>query len=122
MPAPITHTSTVTSAVSGAYGRSLAVAAQSELEGSEDMGLPKQRLFQRLADQVDDRGLRRKSRAALLGNLPTVEPDREFTTATRLDIGVEMERVLDERRHTGGAREVVSDLAVTDADAAHQLV
>jgi hypothetical protein len=74
------------------------------------------------SNYFEDRRLGRETRAAFLGNLHPVNPHAEFTAATWFEIGVETEFVLDERRHTGGAGLIVSNHAVADADAAHQLV
>lgn len=75
-----------------------------------------------LGDGLDDGLLRGESGAGLFRDLRAVHPDGELAAAAGFEIGIEVERFLDERRHTGGARQVVSDLAVANADAAHQLV
>src|SRR5215210_2926709 len=64
-----------------------------------------------------DSFFRRKSAARLLGHLRTVDPDRELPSGTGFELDLELERLLDERRHTGSARLVVSHYAVTDLDA-----
>ena len=67
----------------------------------------------------EDRRLGRETSAAFLGDLHPVNPYGEFAAATRFEIGVKTELVLDERRHTGSAGFVISNHAEPDLDPCH---
>jgi hypothetical protein len=49
------------------------------------------------------------------------DPDRELTPATLDQVGVDSGLLLDERRRTGSAWTVVSDLAESNADVFHDM-
>src|SRR4051812_32829028 len=104
MPAPITQTSAAVSWVRGEYEGSLAVAAHTELVLGDAMRSPKQRLFQCLPDRRHYGGFGRKASAGFLRDLRAIDPHAEFTAATGLESGFELQFLRDERRHTGGAR------------------
>ncbi len=73
-------------------------------------------LAHRLLDEFDDFGLGGEASTSFLGDLSIVEPYGELTSAAWFQIGLEIELVFDQRRHTGGARLVVSNHAVADLD------
>jgi hypothetical protein len=49
------------------------------------------------------------------------DPDRELTPATLDQVGVDPGLLLDERRRTGSAWTIVSDLAESNADVFHDM-
>jgi hypothetical protein len=57
---------------------------------------------------------------ALLRHLLVTHPHGELAPFALDQIGVEAGRLLDERRRTGRARKVVSDLAVTNPNVRHR--
>lgn len=63
--------------------------------------------------------LLRESTFVFLRDAGGVDPDRELATAPLHKFGVELQIVFDGRRHTGGARAVVSNPAEADANAWH---
>jgi hypothetical protein len=81
----------------------------------------KQELSQRVVDCLQQLSIRRKSAHRLVGDFLAVNPDAELAAASRLEIGVGSRILLDQRRHPGGARQVVSADAVADTDAVHRL-
>jgi hypothetical protein len=64
---------------------------------------------------------RGESATGLLGDLDAVDPDGELAASTRARDRRRAERVLDERRHTGGAGLVISNHAITNLDPCHQV-
>ena len=72
-----------------------------------------------MGDGLDDRGVGGKTGSALLDNLLPIQPDAELTASARLEIGLQIQLFLDERRHTGGARQIISNDAVTDPNPVH---
>ena len=48
-----------------------------------------------------------------------VEPHGELAAIAHDLVGLEAERLIDERRHTGGAGSVISDLAVANPNTCH---
>ena len=57
--------------------------------------------------------------SALLRHGLLIDPYRELTTPALDELGVDPSLLLDERRHTGRAGTVISNLAVSNTDALH---
>ena len=74
---------------------------------------------QRLTDSRHHLFVRRKPVGVLLRHGLLTDPYRELTAPALDDVGVDPGFLLDERRHTGRAGTIVSDLAVSNADALH---
>ena len=72
-----------------------------------------------LLDGGDERGVGREAARAPFGHLLLTDPHRQLASAADFQRGVEPGFFLDERRHTGGARQVVSDFAVANANRLH---
>lgn len=79
----------------------------------------KQRLFQSVSNGLDDGGIGGEPFAALLGHHRPIHPHREFTAVAGLEISLLVQPLLDERRHTGSARQIISNYAVTNLDPTH---
>ena len=56
----------------------------------------------------------------LVRDLAIVDPHAELAPAANFERGIKAAVLLDERRHTGGARQVVSRLAIADANVVHR--
>jgi hypothetical protein len=63
-----------------------------------------------------------KPAGILLGHGLLTDPHRELTTAAHHEFGFNPGRHFDERSHTDRAGQVVSNLAVTNADALHAVL
>jgi hypothetical protein len=74
---------------------------------------------QRLTDCCDHLFIRRKHTGVLLRHGLLTDPYRELTTSTLDDLGVDPGFPPDKRRHTGRAGTIVSNLAISNADALH---
>jgi hypothetical protein len=55
-----------------------------------------------------------------LGDELIIDPDAEFPSLAFDEVSLDADFLLDERRHTGSARLVVSNVTVADADALHR--
>lgn len=77
---------------------------------------------QGFTNQGQQLGIGREPLVVLMRDLAVVHPDTEFAAPAHFKDGNETGLLLDKRRHTGGARQVVSSLAVTDADAVHACI
>ena len=77
-------------------------------------------MFQGFSNRRQDIWLRWKSVRALPGHLLFPDPDRELAPVAFDQFGLLSEVFLENRRHTGGAREIVSDLAVADTNQLHR--
>jgi hypothetical protein len=77
-----------------------------------DAPLGKASAIETTLDRADDFFIRPR----LLPDELVVEPHAEFTAIADDQFRVDADRLFDERRHTGGAREVVSDPAVPNAN------
>src|SRR5262245_36264330 len=62
----------------------------------------------------------RKAGRILLRNDDASNPHGELTPPAFDEVGIEPCLLLDQRRHTGGARQIISNLAVADADRLHR--
>jgi hypothetical protein len=60
-----------------------------------------------------------ETHGTLLRDAPVVHPHRELAAPALDKLGLQAGFVRNERCRTGSARAIVSDLAVTDADAGH---
>src|SRR5262249_48940473 len=78
--------------------------------------------IQRPANSRCDFRVRRKSVEILLRHDLFTDPHGELATSANNEFGLDSGLVLDERGHTGRAGQVVSRLAVTNADALHVIV
>ena len=76
---------------------------------------------ERFAHQGSQLRVGRKSLVVLARDPPVIHPDAEFPAPADFKRRVEAGVLFDERRHTGGARQVVSNLAVADANHGHTL-
>jgi hypothetical protein len=65
--------------------------------------------------------LRREPERVLPRNHLLTNPHRELASPALYQFRVDTGFLLDERRHTGGARVIVSNLAISDADAVHEV-
>jgi hypothetical protein len=74
----------------------------------------------RLSNGGDDVVFRGKSLRILLGDQFIINPDAELASLAFDEISLDADLLLDERRHTGSAWPVVSNVTVADADAVHR--
>jgi len=78
-------------------------------------------LRQRLSNRRQDFVLGRESEGSLLSHLRLSHPHGELAPAAGHELGLDASFLLDQRRHTGSARKVVSNLAVANAHALHRI-
>ena len=81
---------------------------------------PRSARSQRLTDRRQDVLLRWKPDRVLPRHPLLADPHRELAPVAFDQFGLFSEVVLENRRHTGGAREIVSDLAVANTNQLHQ--
>jgi hypothetical protein len=79
-------------------------------------------LGQRVANGGDAILIRRETGGSLSGNLLRSNPDCKFASVPLDEIHVDPGGLRDERCHTGGARPVISNLAISDMDGRHRCV
>ena len=74
-----------------------------------------------MLDGLQDRGISWKAAQAFLGDLLAVHPHAQLAAAARLEIGISPGILLDQRRHPGGARQIVSLDAVANSHPVHRV-